>query len=264
VAVRAVLDGYESDLRTLVDLFPEGDPRVVNDEDDGQYYLESSELDAHFTDGGRMLEVAERTLVRLFAIARLQPAEFRDVSLTGRFDRPNTRAGADTSAHSNDTWGWREQATVVRAGTAEARAQVRATAEARAQVRATAAATHTGGTSVELAQARGLRYLRLAQAHPEVDELLQLLGTSDLSWKDLYKAYEIVNNATGRGKKTRWALEPLGYSKAEVRDFTASVNLHRHARPSGRPQRELSLAECQQFVRDLTERWLRWLESVDR
>ena len=82
-----------------------------------------------------------------------------------------------------------------------------------------------------------------------------------MQWKDLYQVYEIVNDATARGQKTRWALEPLGYSKEEVRDVTGSVNLHRHARPSGRPRRELSLAECRQFVRDLAERWLQQLES---
>jgi hypothetical protein len=85
VTVRAGLDGHEFDLRTLVDLFPECDPRVVTDEDDGRYYLESSQLDSHFNDGGRMLGVAERVLGRLAAVARLQPAEFREVALTGHF-----------------------------------------------------------------------------------------------------------------------------------------------------------------------------------
>jgi hypothetical protein len=104
-------------------------------------------------------------------------------------------------------------------------------------------------------RARSSADLRLARAHPDVDELLRHVGRSDMFWDDLYKAFEIVRESSKRGRKPRWSLDQVGYSKTEVDNFTLTVNRHRHARPTGRPQWELSLAECQQFVRDLAERW---------
>ena len=95
-----MLEGHEFDLQTLAELFPDGDPYVLKDDEAGWHYLESAELDPHFTDPGRMLELAERVLGRLIAVARLQPVEFGDVSLNGQFDRstgPRPGAGGRPS-----------------------------------------------------------------------------------------------------------------------------------------------------------------------
>jgi hypothetical protein len=70
-----------------------------------------------------------------------------------------------------------------------------------------------------------------------------------------------VREASKRGRKPRWSLEQLGYAKTDVDNFTLTVNLHRHARPSSRPKRELTLPEAQQFFRDMAERWFRQLDS---
>jgi hypothetical protein len=172
VTVRAALEGHQYDLQTLAELFPEGEPRVARDNKDGRYYLESSELDPHFRDGGRMLDLAKEILDELVAVARLQPEEFHDVSLAGQFDRPTADGERETSGHLSDSWAWRDRATVVRVEASEARAHVHAVASA----------THPDEAITEPAAPRGLRYLRLARSHPEVKELLRLLGTSDMSW----------------------------------------------------------------------------------
>lgn len=251
--MRAGLEGHEFDLLTLAELFPDGDPRVVKDDKDGRYYLESAKLDPHFTDVGRMEEVAEEILGQLIGIARLQPSEFHDVSLTGQFDRPKVDGGRDASGHVRESWVWRERAMVASVEPMAARGRLTAAAEA----------THPDGAIVEPAEPRGHRYLRLVRAHPEVAELIRLLGTSDMSWEDLYKAYEVVRDASKQGRKPRWSLDQLGYAKTDVDNFTETANVHRHAQSSRRPKRELTLAEAQEFVRDMAERWFRQLESSD-
>jgi hypothetical protein len=250
VTVRASLEGHEFDLQMLAELFPEGDPRVVKDSE-GVYHLESSDLEKYFGDGGRILDAAEQILGPLLAAARLEHADFQDVSLASRFDRPKADGTTERSSHVTDSATARERVTVVRL----------APIVARSHAYAVAVVTYPDGATVEPAKPRGLRYLSLMRAHPEVAELLQLLSTSDMSWDDLYKTYEIVNDATGRGKKTHWALESLGYDRTEVSNFKGTVNLRRHARPTGHPQRELTLADCQHFVRDMAERWFQQLES---
>ena len=241
VTVRALLHGHEFDLQTLVDMFPEGDPCIVKDDED-RFHLETAELDPHMQDAGRLVEIAERVLVDLLGAARLRHSDFRQVRIVGSFEKWE---GSTKFLHVTDGGELREKAVVARAETAMIRVSARSAA----------AVTHPDEPAAA-PEPSGARYLRLKRTHPAAAELIALLGNSDMDWADLYKAFEIVREASKACTAPKYSLEQLGYSKTEVSNFTRSVNLHRHARPSGDPpKRELELAEAQSFTREMVERW---------
>lgn len=247
VTVRALLRGHEFDLQTLVDMFSDDDPRVVKDEGE-RFHLETAELDSHMKDAGRLVEIAERVLADLVGAARLLHSDLQQVSIAGSFEKWE---GSTKVIHGTDGGVVRERAVVARPETANIRISAHAAG----------VATHPDGP-VSPPEPPGARYRRLARAQPAVAELIALLGKSDMDWADLYKAFEIVREASKAGAAPKYSLEQLGYSKTDVNNFTQSMNLHRHARPSGDPpKRELTLAEAQAFTRDMTERWFRRLEG---
>lgn len=246
MTVRALLHGHEFDLQTLVEMFPEGDPCIVEDDED-RFHLETAKLDPHMQDAGQLVEIAERVLADLLGAARLRHSDFRRVRIAGSFERWDS---STKLLHLTDGGELREKAVVARAETAMIRVSARS-----------AAAATQPDEPVAAPEPSGARYLGLAGAHPAVAELIGLLGKSDMGWADLYKAFEIVRAASKIGTAPKYSLEQLGYSKTEVDNFTRSANLHRHARPSGDPpKRELSLAEAQEFTRDMAERWFCRLE----
>lgn len=246
MTVRALLKGHEFDLQTLVDMFPEGDPCVVKDHED-RFHLEATELDPHMRDAGRLIEISERVLTDLVGAARLRHGDFQQVSITGSFEKWE---GSTKFLHGTDGGVLRDKTVVARPEPATIRAGAHVVA----------ATTHPDG-QIALPEPAGARYLRLAEYHSAAAELIALLGKSDADWADLYKAYEIVRDASKAGRNSRFSLDQLGYSKTEVDNFSGTVNLHRHARPTGQPKRELTLAEAQAFTRDMTERWFRQLEA---
>ncbi|MCO7192019.1 hypothetical protein [Pseudonocardia sp. McavD-2-B] len=241
MTVRALLHGHEFDLQTLVDMFPEGDPHIVQDDED-RFHLATAELDPHMQDAGRLVKIAERVLADLLGIARVRHSGFRPVSIAGSFEKWE---GSTKFLHLADGGELRQKVVAARAETATIRVSARS-----------AGTTTPPDEPVVTPEPSGARYLRLVRADPAAAELIALLGKSDMGWADLYKAFEIVRDASKVGTAPKHSLEQLGYSKTEVSNFTRSVNLHRHARPSGDPpKRELEFAEAQSFTRDLVERW---------
>jgi hypothetical protein len=105
----------------------------------------------------------------------------------------------------------------------------------------------------------------LAQTHPDVAEVLDILGNADPApdWAELYKVHEILlDNVTGlyqRGWVTR----------DQISTFTASANrrevsgdLARHARLKGDPpMRTMTLGEARRLIGALVTRWLDWLRE---
>jgi hypothetical protein len=79
-----MLEGHEFDLQTLAELFPEGDPRVVKDDEDGRYHLESSALAQYAEDHNRMAETARELLAELLGPARFHRADLGEVKVIGR------------------------------------------------------------------------------------------------------------------------------------------------------------------------------------
>jgi hypothetical protein len=232
VARKVWLEGHVFDLETLGDLFRSGDPLVAQDPSDG-YYLESSSLQ----DSNGQIDVsATETLVkRINGVARTVDVDFRPVKLKGRYTAPD----GTTSV-------------VVSADTAEARSKVRVTAR-----------VLSDGISVPEPPPKGPRYVNLAAQDVNVADVLRVLGQPEsLDWYDIYKVWEIVEQAVGELSQAvarGWA------TRADIDRLTASANHPgisgdeaRHARMRGNPgpNRTMTMGEADALVRRLAANWI--------
>jgi hypothetical protein len=234
VLIKARLKGHDFDLFTLAELFREGDPAVASDAEG--HYLSFAAPNGLFDDGSRLYEAVSLLLHRVNGVARACMSDFRPVGLVGRFDDETGR-----------------QAAVVLAETAEARA------------RAFPAAVMVDGQQPPMTSPPGPGYVQLAAVHPDVAEVLEILGKADLApnWADLFKVFEIVNNNVTGLRKRGWI------TSEEIRAFTASANRPdisgadaRHARMSGDPpKRTMTLIEARQMIGALVTGWLDSLSS---
>lgn len=83
MTTKAWLEGHPADLAALADLLPDGDVRVIRDDDDGdRYYLTAPEID-NPPEPGRSDQPAEKLIGRINGLARARDASYRPVSLTG-------------------------------------------------------------------------------------------------------------------------------------------------------------------------------------
>src|SRR5918993_503376 len=146
--IKARLQGHEFDLLTLAELFRESDPAVASD-DEG-YRLSFTAPDGLLDDGARLSDAASVLLRRANGVARTLSSDFRPVGLTGRF---------------SDWTGRQHQ--VVLADTAEVRA------------RANPVTVSMGGEQPPPPPTPGPGYVQLAQTHPDVAEVLDILGGAD-------------------------------------------------------------------------------------
>jgi hypothetical protein len=232
VLVKARLKGHEFDLLTLAELFGEGDPAVATD-DEG-YYLSFTAPDELFGDGGGLHDAASVLLRRINGVARTLSSDVRPVGLTGRF--------SDQSGRHHQ---------VVVADSAEVRA------------RANLVRVSVGREQAPAPQAPGPGYVQLAQTHPDVAEVLDLLGNPAPGWAELYKVHEIVLDNVPGFYQRGWV------TRDQISTFTASANrsevsgdLARHARLKGDPPtRTMTLGEARQLIGSLVTRWLDWLRE---
>jgi hypothetical protein len=232
--IKARLKGHEFDLLTLAELFGEGEPAVATD-DDG-YCLSFTVSDELFGDGGGLHDAASVLLRRVNGVARTLSGDFRPVGLTGRF---------------SDETGRQHQ--VVLADTAEARA------------RANPVTVSAGGEPPPPPPAPGPGYVQLAQTHPDVAEVLDLLGNADPApdWSELYKVHEILLDSVPGFYQRGWV------TRDQISAFTGSANrsevsgdLARHARLKGDPpKRTMTLVEARQLIGSVVIAWLDWLRS---
>jgi hypothetical protein len=247
MTVWAELDGHPFDLQALAHHFPNGDPRIVQN-DDG-HFLVTDTLDDLLRDAGRLIQTAEDHLMRLNGWATLAAASYRLVRLRMKFhseDQPSVQ-----HLFAADEMRFGDSVSVVSVGTAEARVTAFGIA-----------AVPTDGVTVEPPLALGAALL--AQGDQDVNDLLAIVGKSDrLSWSQLYNVFEIIREAVGDGREGLYA---KGWTtKPQLSAFTGSADHHlvsgihesRHARASGpAPKRTMTLEEAQAFIRDLARKWL--------
>jgi hypothetical protein len=232
--IRARLKGHEFDLLTLAELFGEGDPAVAGD-DEG-FYLSFSVPDELVGDGGGLHDAASVLLRRVTGVTRTLSSDCRPVGLTGRF---------------SDETGRQHQ--VVLADSAQVRA------------RANPVRVSVDGEQAPPPPAPGPGYVRLAQTHPDVAEVLDLLGNADPApdWAELYKVYEILLDSVPGFYQRGWV------TRDQISTFTGSANrrevsgdLARHARLKGDPPtRTMTLGEARELIGALVTRWLDWLRE---
>ncbi|WP_427923848.1 hypothetical protein [Streptomyces sp. cg40] len=236
MAVKARIEGHAFDLDTLCELFSAGEPQISK-ENDG-YYLGSHDLDGLIDDAGRLVEIASLLLRRVVGIARALDSSFRPVALTGQF--------MDDSDNG-------KRHHVVGAATAEIRAKAFAVG---------VVTTADGSPPPPPPPPQGPSYMQLVGEHPDVAEVLDILGKPSVSmtWVDLYKVYEIVRHNVGSDK----ALKAKAWvSDSDISAFTGSANRPdvsgseaRHARlPGASPKRTMTLAEGEAFIRKLVVAW---------
>jgi hypothetical protein len=232
--IKARLQGHEFDLLTLAELFREGDPAVASDEEG--YCLSFTASEGLLDDGARLSDAASVLLCRVNGVARSLSSDFRPVVLTGRF---------------SDEAGRQHQ--VVLADTAEVRARVNPVM------------VSVNGKQPPPLPAPGPGYVQLAQTHPDVAEVLDILGGADPApdWSDLYKIHEIMLDNVPGFYQRGWV------TKDQISAFTASANrkevsgdLARHARWKGDPpKRTMTLVEARQLIGSVVIAWLDWLRS---
>jgi hypothetical protein len=148
-------------------------------------------------------------LRRVNGLARTLSSDARPVGLTGRFSD-------ETGRHHQ----------VVLADSAEVRA------------RANPVRVSVGGEQAPAPPSPGPGYVQLAQIHPDVAQVLDLLGNADPApgWAELYKVYEILLDSVHGFSRRGWV------TRDQIRAFRASANrsevsgdLARHARLKGDP-----------------------------
>jgi hypothetical protein len=172
--IKARLKGHEFDLITLAELFSEGEPAVAADVEG--YYLTFSAPEALFQQAGQLYDAASVVLRRINAVGRVLTDEFRPVGLTGRF---HDEAG--------------QQHQVVLADSAEARGRAFAVTVAVAD----------GHVPPPPPPAPGPGYVQLAETHPDVAEVMDILGKADPApeWFELFKVFEIINDNAGAASR---------------------------------------------------------------
>lgn len=229
---KAWLEGHPFDLESLAETFRDGEPTVAEDPSEG-FYVQSATLEG--SDGTPDHVAAQALVKRINGIGRAVDQDFRPVRLVGRYTTPDGKI-----SH------------VVSADTAEAR------------FRARASAVVVGGNPAPLPPPKGPRYARLAEQDTDVAHVLRILGQPEpLDWYDLYKVWEILEQAIG-GKEE---VERRGWAtKADINRFTASADhpglsgdAARHARAKGRPPRpalKMPLSQADAMMRRLAANWI--------
>ena len=135
-------------------------------------------------------------LRRVNGVARTLSSDVRPVGLTGRFSD-------ETGRHHQ----------VVLADSAEVRA------------RANPVRVSVSGEQPPPPPAPGPGYVQLAQTHPDVAEVLDLLGNADPApdWAELYKVHEILLDNVPGFYQRGWV------TRDQISTFTASANRARSA-----------------------------------
>jgi hypothetical protein len=231
------LKGHEFDLEELCDHFTSAD-RNVKKEEDGYYYLRSSDFD-QMSEPDAVSERAQDLMERINGAAKLlsgvsyRPVEF-DVVI---------RVDDDGKRHHHMT--------------------LSSTIEMRSRVTGKLTVGETGETMDVLRPPSGVDSLvNLADQNAKVADALRFYARSD--WFNLYKAWEVVRDAAGGETeliKKGWA------TKAQRRRFTGTAQSRaelgdeaRHAREKVQPPKNpMSLEEAQAFVRSVIEAWVRTL-----
>jgi hypothetical protein len=239
---RLYLEGGGIDLGILRDLFPERpDSEFWFGEDAEGSYMVSRAV-SRIAEPGDMYRAGKRILVRAVGLGRILDSGVRSVTLSGTY--------IDEHGH---------------------RGHVVAGVPAEMRIRAGRPQILINGEPVPNPDPLGPPIAALAEGHPIVAEVLDLIGTSDqLGWVDLYKVYEIIRDEAGRIGEVAskgWA------SRLEQSAFTASANRKdvsgdaaRHARSTSPepPKQVMTLHEGQHFIRRLARVWLESLTQPDR
>jgi hypothetical protein len=225
VTMKARLDGHEFDLQDLADWLPSGNVRVAKD--DVGYYLSAADID-NPPEGKTFYEAAQDLLPIVNGIGRLRSVGFHPVKLDGQYQDGD------------------KQHAVLSVDSVKIRSRVHAVI------------TGPDGKEKPQPPPPGIAYAELA-ARPEVAEALRVLATPGGGWVELYKVYEIINDAVPGGlRKSGLA------TKAEISAFTVSADrpdiggpgARRARMRGGRPKRTMTELQAREFIGRLLRAWM--------
>ena len=235
----ARLQGHNNDLEDISAAFQNNSVCEISKEDDGNFYLKTSEL-YNVEDGWEFKQLAEEFIVRLNgAMAAGHGHNFQPIS----FD-------AFVPVHANGNRG-----AVILA----------ATGHIRARSGAVAVSATGGNDSSEPAKSPQEIWLELCQIDDDLADALAFIGR-DAGWFDLFKAYEVVTIRLGGNKSTVQTLasgpgDSLSRNKLELFAHTANT-LHRHAKKQRPPKAPMPLSEAKKLVVDLVPRFAGWVSET--
>jgi hypothetical protein len=238
--LKAWLDGEQLDLQRLAALFSDGDVRVVRDDESGRYYLTATDLDGAHEDDS-VYVTAETLLRRINGAARIQTPDYQLVTYAGRY----TTANGDQ---------------VIQPASAELRLRVGLTAEG--------VVRGPDGEPQPAPPSPAVTRVALAGSNARVDKVLARMA-GDLDWVNLFRIYELVRDAPKPASivKMGWTTE----NKESA--FTASANRpdvsgddarHAVAPNTKLPNATMTLAEGQDWIRNLVSKWSEWLGNPNR
>jgi len=107
------------------------------------------------------------------------------------------------------------------------------------------------------------RAFAASQCDKQVEKLLRLLGSEDRSFRQLYVAYEVIENAVGgqhalEKRSDLCNTKDVDRFKHTANSVTALGDLARHAGKEKKqpPNQPMTLQEARSFVADLAKMWL--------
>jgi hypothetical protein len=222
------LTGEAFDLEELPKLFTAEHQRVV--EDEGQYYLEGSDLDV-FENAGQVRNVARDILNAVNGAARLVYSNFKPVGLG-----VVQKIGPDsTTSHQ-----------FIETEPVEFRSKV------------SAVVLSVGSAPVQPPPNPAANWLATARSSEPVRRVLGFLARPKVTWADLYKVIEAVQENGGSH------LIGTAVSKADIDRITQTANSRnaigddaRHGRDSfDAPKKQLLLPEAINVAQTLVRAWI--------
>lgn len=231
---RPVIEGELPDLVYAAEFTASSADRLVRT--DEQFWLESDDFDGH--DANAIKETAERQLGIINGACSLSNGSYRPIHLSGRY----------------------ESATGKVLVMIEARGEIRFTATCTALVNGRAASHHEP------------KSLHVIGTNPAVAEACRWLADYPTSWASLWKAYDIIREATGPSGFNRTGITTAGWAtKDELDSFQRSANDRsisgdsaRHATTSlansvGSP---ITLDQGHELMRRIVQAWVGSLSEV--
>jgi hypothetical protein len=194
----------------------------------GEYFLSGTELD-RFTDAGDAHQFAVEVIEKLNALGQLLWSEFEPV-----------RVGAVLSGSGRQVFAV-------------------GVAVARARVKGKATVVRADGTKVPPSYAFAMfQAIQVASSDPVVARVLRFLQPPEITWSDLYRALEAIEEDAGDVSKRGWTSSTQrGRFRHTANSFSALGMDARHGTAKEQqPAKPMTLSEARALILGLATRWL--------
>ena len=232
------VQGRDSDLRYLATHFATPPMVVVQSDADGRYVLR---LDAFCTcsDSTEVLEVAERELVILSGILKLERSSTESLQTGAVFRRRN--GGRDVFVHVRDTLKVKLEM---------------------GEPTVTVTDSHGNPVPRVVKPPRSVRIAAICARESAVAKAMRLFAAADArTWVGLYRIFEVIESDVGGqvalGKRPWGSVMDLERFKRSANSVTVAGDEARHGKEhTVPPKNPMTLEEAGAYVEQLVRRWL--------